>query len=154
MPLLPAAEAALRAALADLDVSVRHAAAVALWNAGVGRDEALAVLFVSLRSPRWRGEAIGAQQALLALRPPPGDLLEGLLTFATDPARVTLDETLARLCVSFAGACGSLVSRCVEEAWSMPIEPWRRPKIRVSRSEFAPSRLPPCTDTQAHSPAA
>jgi hypothetical protein len=32
--------------------------------------------------------------------------------------------------------------------------PDRRPKISVSSSEFAPSRLPPWTETQATSPAA
>jgi hypothetical protein len=32
--------------------------------------------------------------------------------------------------------------------------PARLPKISVSSSELAPSRLPPCTETQAHSPAA
>ena len=32
--------------------------------------------------------------------------------------------------------------------------PARRPKISVSSSELAPSRLPPWTDTQATSPAA
>ena len=32
--------------------------------------------------------------------------------------------------------------------------PERRPKISVSSSEFAPSRLPPCTETHATSPAA
>ena len=32
--------------------------------------------------------------------------------------------------------------------------PERRPKISVSRSELAPRRLPPWTDTQATSPAA
>ena len=32
--------------------------------------------------------------------------------------------------------------------------PERRPKISVSSSEFAPSRLPPCTEMQATSPAA
>jgi hypothetical protein len=32
--------------------------------------------------------------------------------------------------------------------------PERRPKISVSSSELAPSRLPPWTDTQATSPAA
>ena len=35
-------------------------------------------------------------------------------------------------------------------AWT----PERRPKISVSSSELAPSRLPPWTDTQATSPAA
>ena len=37
---------------------------------------------------------------------------------------------------------------------SAACSPERRPKTSVSSSEFAPSRLPPCTDTQAHSPAA
>ena len=32
--------------------------------------------------------------------------------------------------------------------------PERRPKISVSSSEFAPRRLPPCTETHATSPAA
>ena len=32
--------------------------------------------------------------------------------------------------------------------------PARRPKTLMSSSELVPSRLAPCTDTQAHSPAA
>jgi hypothetical protein len=32
--------------------------------------------------------------------------------------------------------------------------PERRPNTKVSSSELAPSRLPPWTETQAHSPAA
>ncbi|CKR59595.1 Uncharacterised protein [Mycobacterium tuberculosis] len=32
--------------------------------------------------------------------------------------------------------------------------PARRPKTLISNSELVPSRLAPCTDTHAHSPAA
>ena len=39
-------------------------------------------------------------------------------------------------------------------ARSAACSPERRPKISVSSSEFAPSRLPPWTETQATSPAA
>jgi hypothetical protein len=54
---------------------------------------------------------------------------------------------------SASSACGTsgvdLV--CATFAASRPA---RLPKMSVSSSEFAPSRLPPCTDTQATSPAA
>ena len=39
-------------------------------------------------------------------------------------------------------------------ARSAACAPERRPNTSVSSSEFAPRRLPPCTDTHAHSPAA
>ena len=49
-----------------------------------------------------------------------------------------------------AAACGIGMPLATVAACS----PERRPKISVSSSELAPSRLPPCTDTQATSPAA
>jgi hypothetical protein len=42
----------------------------------------------------------------------------------------------------------------IEPARSAAWAPARRPKISVSSSELAPSRLPPWTETQATSPAA
>ena len=47
--------------------------------------------------------------------------------------------------VSGIGMCSARPAAC---------SPERRPKISVSSSEFAPRRLPPCTETHATSPAA
>ena len=39
-------------------------------------------------------------------------------------------------------------------AWLPALTPARLPNTTMSSSELVPSRLAPCTDTQAHSPAA
>ena len=61
-------------------------------------------------------------------------------------------DTIARsvsvrreLGVAGIGMCLACLAAC---------SPERRPKTSVSRSELAPSLLPPCTETQATSPAA
>ena len=61
-------------------------------------------------------------------------------------ARIALSVSVTRV--------GGVVGIGMCSAWSAACSPERRPKISVSSSELAPSRLPPCTDTQATSPAA
>ncbi len=55
--------------------------------------------------------------------------------------------------VGRSGASGSSTSSAVV-AYSAAAMPARRPKTLMSSSELVPSRLEPCTDTQATSPAA
>ena len=49
---------------------------------------------------------------------------------------------------------GGLGAPACARAASAACSPERRPNTSVSSSELAPRRLPPCTETQAHSPAA
>ena len=61
-----------------------------------------------------------------------------------------LDGRLLLAAATRARAAEAAVPLTARAAWA----PERRPNTSVSRSELAPRRLPPCTDTQAHSPAA
>ena len=66
-------------------------------------------------------------------------------------SRVSSPFSMSRVC--FAGASGS-GARSAPLAKSAMWAPPRRPNTTRSPSELVPSRLAPCTDTQAHSPAA
>lgn len=79
----PAVEAALIRALDDPAWRVRRAAAVALHDAGLAREQALAVLLGGARTP---SERVSADDAVVALREPPREVIEAPWRVACDPA--------------------------------------------------------------------
>ena len=87
MPLVPAAEAALRRALVQPGWRLRHAAAEALYAAGVARREAVATL---VAGPR--GEPRSSVEEAFSLDPLPPEILADLWAIAWQVAGVVIEH--------------------------------------------------------------
>ncbi|SHW02682.1 Uncharacterised protein [Mycobacteroides abscessus subsp. abscessus] len=64
------------------------------------------------------------------------------------------DSTSATHSVTIVAGFSGRSMKSWASAYSAAAMPARRPNTLMSSSELVPSRLAPCTDTQAHSPAA
>ena len=83
-------------------------------------------------------------------------LAQLLANLGDPPARALLaaDELGDPARSASASADSEVLPWSIRFARAAACSPERRPKISVSSSELAPSRLPPWTETQATSPAA